>query len=86
MKLLIAAGGTGGHIFPGVSVAEAFVENKDHEVVFTGTSHGLEERLIPASGFRLVKIEARPFLRREPAAKARTLLTLVKGVFQARRS
>lgn len=85
MKLLIAAGGTGGHIFPGVSVAEAFVENKDHEVVFTGTSRGLEERLIPASGFRLVKIEALPFSGGSIAAKARTLVTLVKGVFQARK-
>jgi UDP-N-acetylglucosamine--N-acetylmuramyl-(pentapeptide) pyrophosphoryl-undecaprenol N-acetylglucosamine transferase len=85
MKLLIAAGGTGGHIFPGVSVAEAFVENKDHEVVFTGTSYGLEERIIPSLGFRLVKIEARPFSGRSPIAKVRTLLTLARGVMQARR-
>jgi UDP-N-acetylglucosamine--N-acetylmuramyl-(pentapeptide) pyrophosphoryl-undecaprenol N-acetylglucosamine transferase len=85
MKLLIAAGGTGGHIFPGVAVAEAFLENKAHEVVFTGTSYGMEERIIPSLGFRLVKIEARPFLGGSPLAKVRTLLTLMRGVVQARR-
>lgn len=85
MKLLIAAGGTGGHIFPGVSVAEAFTENRDHDVVFTGTPYGMEERIVPSLGFRLVKIEARPFTGGSPVAKARTLLTLMRGVAQARR-
>jgi UDP-N-acetylglucosamine--N-acetylmuramyl-(pentapeptide) pyrophosphoryl-undecaprenol N-acetylglucosamine transferase len=83
MKLLIAAGGTGGHIFPGISVAESFIENAANEVFFTGTSYGLEERLIPSRGFRLVKIEAKPFAGGSPVAKVRTLLALVKGLIQA---
>jgi UDP-N-acetylglucosamine--N-acetylmuramyl-(pentapeptide) pyrophosphoryl-undecaprenol N-acetylglucosamine transferase len=85
MKLLIAAGGTGGHIFPGIAVAEAFVARPGNEAVFTGTRYGLEERLIPASGFRLMKIEARPFAGRSWAAKIGTLLVLARGVIQARR-
>jgi UDP-N-acetylglucosamine--N-acetylmuramyl-(pentapeptide) pyrophosphoryl-undecaprenol N-acetylglucosamine transferase len=83
MKLLIAAGGTGGHIFPGISVAEAFTENRANEVFFTGTSYGLEERLIPSRGFRLVKIEARPFVGGSAVAKVQTVVAVAKGLVQA---
>ena len=54
MKLLVAAGGTGGHIFPGISVAEAFAARKNCDVFFTGTSYGLEGKLIPAGGVYIV--------------------------------
>jgi UDP-N-acetylglucosamine--N-acetylmuramyl-(pentapeptide) pyrophosphoryl-undecaprenol N-acetylglucosamine transferase len=83
MKLLIAAGGTGGHIFPGISVAEAFAEVPGNEVFFTGTPYGLEEHLIPSRGFRLVKIEAKPFTGRSPLAKLQTLFAVGKGIRQA---
>jgi len=81
MKLLIAAGGTGGHIFPGIAVAEAFQGLDDgNEVLFVGTEHGMEKRIMPAMGFRLLMIAGRPFLGTSLANKAGTILKVLKGV------
>ncbi len=83
MKLLIAAGGTGGHIFPGLAVAEAFIAaDAANEVLFVGTPHGMEERIIPAYGFRLLTIDARPFLGQNMLRKMATIARLVQGVLQ----
>jgi UDP-N-acetylglucosamine--N-acetylmuramyl-(pentapeptide) pyrophosphoryl-undecaprenol N-acetylglucosamine transferase len=81
MKLLIAAGGTGGHIFPGIAVAEAFQSlDDDNEVLFVGTEYGMEKRIMPARGFRLLMIAGRPFLGTSITKKAGTILRVLKGV------
>lgn len=52
MKLLIAGGGTGGHLFPGIAVAEELLTRKaGNEVLFVGTRRGLEARLLPELGY-----------------------------------
>lgn len=54
MKVLIAAGGTGGHIYPGIAVAKEIMRrNGASEVLFVGTSRGLEKRIVPENGFQL---------------------------------
>jgi UDP-N-acetylglucosamine--N-acetylmuramyl-(pentapeptide) pyrophosphoryl-undecaprenol N-acetylglucosamine transferase len=59
MKLLIAGGGTGGHLFPGMAVAEEFLaRNLSNEVLFVGTEHGIEARAVPAAGYRIELITA----------------------------
>ena len=84
MKLAISAGGTGGHIFPGIAVAEAFTaRDVKNEVVFIGTTEGLEGKIIPRAGFRLLYVEAHQFLGRSPVYKVLTLMRLVKGVFMS---
>ncbi|HZA13436.1 MAG TPA: glycosyltransferase, partial [Myxococcaceae bacterium] len=60
MKILIAGGGTGGHLFPGIALAEEFAtRHHKNEVVFVGTERGLEQRVVPAAGFKLEIIRAR---------------------------
>ena len=81
MKLAISAGGTGGHIFPGIAVAEAFAaHDAKNDVLFVGTRKGLESRIIPKAGFRLLFVEAHQFLGRSPIYKLLTLVRLMKGV------
>jgi len=58
LKVLIAAGGTGGHIFPGLAVAREFQRRgPDFEIQFVGTARGLESRIIPREGYNLELIK-----------------------------
>ena len=60
MKVLIAGGGTGGHLFPGIALAEEVVtRHHKNEVVFVGTERGLEARVVPQAGFPLEFIRAK---------------------------
>ena len=48
MKVVIAAGGTGGHIYPGIAIArELLRRDPDTEIVFVGTARGLETKIVP---------------------------------------
>jgi UDP-N-acetylglucosamine--N-acetylmuramyl-(pentapeptide) pyrophosphoryl-undecaprenol N-acetylglucosamine transferase len=55
IKVLIACGGTGGHIFPGIAIGQAIARAKpDASIIFAGTQRGLEETIVPKMGWRLV--------------------------------
>jgi len=59
MKVVIAAAGTGGHINPGIAIANKIKkENKNAQITFIGTNRGLENDLVPRAGYKLKQIEA----------------------------
>jgi UDP-N-acetylglucosamine--N-acetylmuramyl-(pentapeptide) pyrophosphoryl-undecaprenol N-acetylglucosamine transferase len=67
MRLLIAGGGTGGHLYPAVAVARAFrAEEPDGEVLLVGRQGGPEEKLVPEEGFELETVRVRGFDRDAP--------------------
>lgn len=64
MRLLLAGGGTGGHIYPALTVAEALRERvKDLDILFVGSKRGLEGDVIPKAGYRLATIDVMGFKR-----------------------
>src|SRR3989442_15701672 len=86
MRVLIAAGGTGGHIYPGIAVANEIMRRDPASVVrFVGTARGLENRLVPQAGFELSLIESAGLVNMGLMQRLRGLLVLPKSFLAARR-
>jgi len=86
MKVLIAAGGTGGHIYPGIAVAKEIMRRDEKsEVLFVGTSHGLETRIVPDNGFQLSLINSAGLKNVGFAGKLKGIAVLPKSFLEARR-
>ena len=74
-RLLIAAGGTGGHIYPGLAVAREFAaRHPDAEISFAGTERGLEREIVGDAGFEVHMLRAEPL-------RGGSLLRKIKGVY-----
>ena len=85
MRLVIAGGGTGGHLYPGIAVARQAVKDGS-EVLFIGTASGIEARVLPAEGFQLATIKAGKFKGMGFAGKLRTVAAIPAGIMQAART
>jgi len=79
VKVIIAGGGTAGHVFPAVALAQQLAE-RGVDVRFTGTSRGLETDLVPAAGFQLTTLDIRPFPRRISPDLYRAPVAMVRAV------
>jgi UDP-N-acetylglucosamine--N-acetylmuramyl-(pentapeptide) pyrophosphoryl-undecaprenol N-acetylglucosamine transferase len=85
LRVVIAGGGTGGHLFPGLAIArEILARRPDATVTFAGTARGIEARAVPAAGFELDTIRSLGLKGKSPAALARGLATLPLSAIDAR--
>ena len=85
MRCVIAGGGTGGHLFPGIAIAEAFVRKElGNEVLFIGTEKGIEAKVLAGGRFTLRTIQAKPLKGESFMAQMKTLWMLPRAIVQAR--
>ena len=85
LRVLIAGGGTGGHLYPGIAVAEEVTARDGGEVVFVGTSRGLETKLVPKAGFPLELMQVSGLKRMGWRATMRGLSLLPGAFLESRR-
>lgn len=84
MKALIAAGGTGGHINPGIAIANMLKE-KGYEIIFVGTERGLETDLVPKAGYDIKLIHAAGLKRKFTFENIKVLFTMKKGIDECKK-
>ncbi|MCK4545939.1 MAG: undecaprenyldiphospho-muramoylpentapeptide beta-N-acetylglucosaminyltransferase [Candidatus Eisenbacteria sp.] len=83
-RILIAGGGTGGHLYPGLAVAEALKDQKpETEIMFVGTRRGIETRVVPGAGYPLKLMSVRGLPRSPSWGWVSFWFSLLKGLVEA---
>src|SRR5262249_43072683 len=85
MRVLIAGGGTGGHVIPALAIARELQARYKAEVVFVGTARGIENRLVPKAGFGLMRIKVGVLKGVSIWKRLRTMLGLPFAVLESRK-
>ena len=85
LRVLIAGGGTGGHIIPALAVARELAAHHAAELLFVGTARGMESRLVPEAGFKLKLVEVGQLKNVSLVTRLRTLMDLPRSIFACRK-
>ena len=81
MRVIIAAAGTGGHINPGIAIANKIMqEEKNSEILFIGTSRGIEKDLVPRAGYKLETLEAYGLSKKISKDNIKKMIKTVKSI------
>ena len=84
MTVVIAAGGTGGHLYPAVALAREFLRrDPSTKILFVGTRRGIESKVLAHEGFELVCITAKPVMGKRPLAVVEGLVSVPIGLWQS---
>ena len=86
MRYLISGGGTGGHIFPAVSIANALKElDPEADILFIGALGRMEMERVPQAGYKIIGLPVRGFNRAQPWKNVSVLIDLAKSIRQVRK-
>lgn len=86
MRVLMTGGGTGGHVYPALAIAEIIKMNQpDSEIAFVGTERGIENRLVPAEGYQLYHIQIQGIRRSLSPANLKTAYLVMVSPSRAKK-
>ena len=84
MRIIVSGGGTGGHIYPAVTIANQIKEKQpDAEIIFVGTREGLESEIVPRYGYPIEFIEVAGFQRKLSLDTIKSAFKLLAGLIDA---
>lgn len=83
MRVILAGGGTGGHVIPALAIAQELRSRYHAQVLFVGTQRGIETRLVPAAGFQLHLIQVGALNRVDLATRLKTVLDLPRAFMES---
>ncbi len=83
MKVIISGGGTGGHIYPALTIARAINDIQPADILFVGTGQGLEADIVPKEGFPFATVDAGGLERRLTLGNVRALFRTVAGLLES---
>jgi UDP-N-acetylglucosamine--N-acetylmuramyl-(pentapeptide) pyrophosphoryl-undecaprenol N-acetylglucosamine transferase len=84
MTIVIAAGGTGGHLYPAVALAREFLRrDPSTAILFVGTVRGVESKVLAHEGFELATITAKPVMGKRPLDIIKGVLSVPIGIWQS---
>ena len=83
MRVVLAGGGTGGHVIPALAIGQQLKKDFDADLLFIGTPRGMENRLVPAAGFDLKLVKVGALNRVSLATRLRTITDLPRAVWDA---
>lgn len=84
-KILISGGGTGGHIFPALSIANALKRRIDADILFVGADNRMEMEKVPAAGYEIIGLPVAGFDRKNLLRNFKVLFKLFKSISKARK-
>lgn len=81
MRILISGGGTAGHINPAIAIAKFFKKNNpDSDILFVGTKHGMEQKLVPNEGFKMQNIDVKGLKRNLSPENLKIIYKAIKSI------
>ena len=83
-RIIVSGGGTGGHIYPALTIAREILAIEEAEILFVGTARGMESRIVPAEGFRFASLPAAGIQRKLTLSNVKSLGKAALGMWKAK--